>query len=309
MSNWTTQQIPDLSEKIAIVTGANSGLGLQTAKVLASKGCKVILACRNETKANQAKETILKAHPNAHLQFIRLDLADLKSIQNFCESFTKEHNKLDLLINNAGIMNVLEGRTADGFERQFGTNHLGHFALTARLFPQLKAAAHARVVTTSSLMHHPGEIYFDNINLEGEYGGNKAYSQSKLANLLFALELHRRLEGANLNIISNATHPGWTSTNLQYLRANETKSTGRYWMTKVMNALAGMPVEKGALPNLFAATAPEAKGGEYYGPSGFMEIWGGPGPSKISQKAKDLEVAKQLWTLSEELVNLKFIVK
>ena len=214
-SNWAAENIPDLTDKIVIVTGANSGIGYEMARALARKQATVILACRNKDKGEAAVRQIVQEYPRAKAEFMPLDLSDLASVRRFASEFAIHYDRLDILINNAGIMAVPFGRTADGFELQLGTNHLGHFALTGLLLHRIIRTPQARVVTVSSGGHRFGVIDFDNLNTEKDYDRTRAYSQSKLANLLFTYELQKRFEGAGVDAIAVAAHPGWTATNLQ----------------------------------------------------------------------------------------------
>jgi len=295
-SKWTTENIPDLSYKTAIVTGANSGIGYEMALALARKNATVILACRNKEKGAAAIQQILLEHPKAKTNMMQLDLSDLASVHHFVAEFADHYNRLDILINNAGIMRTPFGRTADGFELQFGTNHLGHFALTGLLLNFIVQTPKARVITVSSGGERFGKIHFDNLNAEKDYDAGAAYGQSKLANLLFTYELQRRFEAAGLDAIAAAAHPGWTVTNLQV-----------HWrMLQILNPFIGQQPEMGALPTLYAATAPEVQGGEYYGPEGLLELRGHPTKVKSSEQSYDTAVAAKLWEVSEELTGVRY---
>jgi NAD(P)-dependent dehydrogenase (short-subunit alcohol dehydrogenase family) len=297
MPGWTVKDMPDQTGKVAIVTGANSGIGYEEARGLASKGAAVILACRNEKKGIAAAERICEEQPDAMVEFSRLDLADLASIHQFVEAFAAHHGRLDMLINNAGVMAVPElRRTADGFEMQFGTNHLGHFALTGLLQEAIKRTPNARVVTVSSVAHYRGRMDFDNLNAERSYDRWGAYGESKVANLLFTYELQRRFEAAGEDAIAVAAHPGWTATNLQ----------GDAGLIRFFNPLFGMQPEQGALPTLYAATAPDVSGGEYYGPDGLRGYRGYPTRVESSALSHDRVVAKRLWEVSEELTGIVY---
>lgn len=295
--NWTLDKMPDMSGKVAIVTGANSGLGLETVRPLAARGATVIMACRNLDKANVALQELLAEQPEASIALMRLDLADLFSIRRFAEEFLDRYDQLHLLINNAGVMQLPEcQQTADGFEMQFGTNHLGHFALTGLLIETLNRTPGARVVTVSSMGHRFGRMNFDNLNAERFYNARTAYADSKLANLLFTYELQRRLEEAGKETIATAAHPGWTETNLQQ------HSSG----LQFLNRFLAMQPEQGALPTLYAATASDVPGGAYYGPNGLAEMRGYPkqvGSSKLSQNR---EISQRLWAVSEELTGVRY---
>lgn len=293
---WTIRDIPDLRGKTAIVTGANSGLGFHTAEALAAKGARVIMACRNLEKAEEAAARVRAKVPGADLEVRALDLGSLASIHAFAEAFEREHPALHLLINNAGIMMCPFGKTADGFETQFGTNHLGHFALTGLLLGVLAKTPGARIVNVSSLAHLGGKIDFDNLNGERSYNRTRAYNQSKLANLLFTLELQRRLERVGAGAIAVAAHPGWSATNLQAHAA----------LFRAMNPLVAQSAEMGALPTLRAATAPDVRGGEYYGPGRLFEMNGPPKRARRSPRARDASVAERLWQVSEKMTGVRY---
>ncbi len=299
---WTVDDIPDLRGKLAVVTGANSGLGLATARALARKGAKVVLACRSQDKAEQAIASLmadLERLDEDQLEFRSLDLADLDSVRSFAEGIANTHGKLDLLINNAGVMALPYRKTAQGFEMQLGTNHLGHFALTGRLLPLLLAAPAARVVTVSSHMHRVGKIRFDDLHFERGYRKLAAYGQSKLANLLFTYELQRRLERARARVIAVAAHPGYSATDLL-----QRGPRARFF--SLGNRLMAQGAEQGALPSLHAATAPEVQGGEYYGPGGLMELKGHPIKVRSNRRSHDRAVAERLWSVSIELTGVDF---
>jgi NAD(P)-dependent dehydrogenase (short-subunit alcohol dehydrogenase family) len=297
---WSADQIPDQTGRTAVVTGANSGLGLATARELARAGAAVVLACRNAAKGEAAAGEIAAAVPGARLHVAELDLSSLASVRQFTDAL--EGDELALLINNAGIMMTPHQKTADGFELQLGTNHLGHFALTGLLLARLGRASDPRVVTLSSLEHKAGHIQFDDLQLEHGYAPRKAHRQSKLANASFGLELDRRLRAAGSPVTSVLAHPGYSDTNLQ--------STGPTGFMKALLALGNRALaqsaEQGALPVLYAATAPEVEGGEYYGPDGFQEMRGGPTKVKVFAEGRDPEVAGRLWEVSEELTGVRY---
>ncbi|HVJ08475.1 MAG TPA: oxidoreductase [Acidisarcina sp.] len=306
MSRWTTANIPRLDGKLAIVTGANSGIGLHTARALARAGCAVILACRNADKAAATKLLIERETPDARLQPAMLNLADLASVRNFTASFLASGLRLDLLINNAGVMALpTRQTTADGFELQFGTNHLGHFALTGPLLPCLLAAPAARVVTVSSLAHRGGRIDFDNLQWVHDYKPWPAYRQSKLANLLFGFELERRFEQAGVTVRSMVVHPGVANTSLFANGPGKGKGMVNALIPKVIGWFA-QSEEQGALPTLYAATAPEAQGGHFYGPDGFRQIKGYPVEVEPEAQAKDAALAARLWDVSEQLTGRQY---
>lgn len=294
---WTPNDIPDLTNRTALVTGANSGLGLESARMLSRHGATVVMACRNSEKGKAAMEDIRRGHPEAKLALMTLDLADLASVRQFCDTFKKHYAHLDILINNAGVMAPPLQHTKDGFELQFGTNHLGHFALTGLLLDTLEAAEAPRVVVVSSLAHRMGNLYFDNLDGKNGYQRWKFYGQSKLANLMFALELDRRLRGTNSSIQVMAVHPGYSATNLQRGIPGH----------KLFNAVTAQSQEKGACPSVFAATSALAKSGQYYGPHGFMEFWGMPAEADIRRLARNEKVASRLWEVSEGLSGVSYL--
>ncbi len=296
VSKWTAENIPDQTGKNAVVTGANSGIGYETARALARKGAAVILACRDAKKGQQAVQKIKLELPEAKADLMPLNLSELASVRRFAAEFKNRYGGLDLLINNAGIMAVPFGRTADGFELQFGTNHLGHFALTLLLVDRINRAPRARVVTVSSAGHRWSKMDFDNLNAEKSYDPQKAYGQSKLANQLFTHELQRRFEAAGAGTIAAAAHPGWTATNLD-----------AHWrMVHIITPLIGQKPEMGALPTLYAAVAPDVRGGDYYGPGGWQEIRGYPAKVPSSAASHDAAVAAKLWKVSEELTGVRY---
>ncbi len=291
---WTAARIPDLRGKTAIVTGANSGIGYETAKELAGHGAHTVLACRDRTKGERAQEALVAAFPGASAELMVLDLADLSSVCRFAEGFRGSHGRLDLLINNAGVMMPAQRRTADGFEPHFGVNHLGHFALTGRLIGLMKDTVGARVVTVSSVVHLAGRIDLDNAHPQHPYGRVGAYAASKLANLLFCYELQRRLRAAGAAAISVAAHPGWAATGLL-------RETAAF---RVANRVSAQPASVGALSVLYAATAPAVQGGEFYGPGGLGGIWGYPVIARSSRRSRDRELAVRLWAASERLTGV-----
>jgi NAD(P)-dependent dehydrogenase (short-subunit alcohol dehydrogenase family) len=294
--NWTTNNISDLIGKVAIVTGANSGIGYETAKALAKKGTTVVMACRNLGKANAAADEIRLADKDADLDVIQLDLADLSSVKKFSVNFKSRYNSLDLLINNAGVMIPPFTRTADGFELQFGANHLGHFALTGLLLGRLIDTPGARIVNVSSNAHRlgSGTIDFDNLIAENGYNASGAYAQSKLANLLFTLELNRRFQELGVDTIATSAHPGWTVTGLQK------------GLLHSISRVIGQQPAIGALPTLRAATDPHVLRNDYYGPDGLMEMRGYPVKVETSNSAKDAVLAERLWNVSEELTGIYY---
>jgi NAD(P)-dependent dehydrogenase (short-subunit alcohol dehydrogenase family) len=291
VNKWTVEDIPDQTGRIAIVTGANTGIGYETARALAHAGADVVLACRSREKGEAAAARIAAEGPKGRAVFQALDLADLESVRRFADGFAKAHDRLDLLINNAGVMVPPDSRTKQGFELQLGVNHLGHFALTNALLDPLRATPGARVVSVSSIAHRMGKMDFEDLDFARRgYDAWGAYGQSKLANLLFTFELQRRLEAEGADVIAVAAHPGWTGTDLQR----------HAWYVRLMNTFIAMPPAQGALPTLRAATDPDVRGGEYYGPHGFREMRGYPIRVGTTNAAKSVEDAARLWKVSEE---------
>ncbi|MEU0132020.1 MULTISPECIES: oxidoreductase [unclassified Streptomyces] len=295
MHSWTLDDMPDLSGTTAVVTGANSGIGAVTALALARSGARTVLACRDPERGRRALDAVRRAAPRSDTRLVRLDLADLSDVAEAAERIAKETDgRLDLLVNNAGVMALPMLRTADGFEMQFGTNHLGPFALTLHLMPLLGTAGPSRVVTLSSLAHRVGRIDFDNLNAERGYDKWRAYAQSKLANLLFTAELQRRLEAADKDVLALAAHPGLAATDLGQAGP---RLAGRTWAAKLerMTRIYTQPASAGALPTLYAATLPAALGGSYYGPRLLAETRGAPAPARMSARAQDMSTALALW--------------
>ena len=304
---WTANDVPDQTGKVAIVTGANSGLGFETTRGLARKNATVIMACRDLKKGQAAHEKIKKELPNANVELMQLDLADLDSIRHFTEDFKQRYSRLDLLVNNAGIMAIPYRQTKQGFEMQFGTNHLGHFALTGLLLPvMLETPGQPRVVTTSSGLHMIGDLNFADLNWSKGYTPQKAYGRSKLSNLLFTYELQRRLDAQGDKILSVASHPGYAATNLQTAGAIMEGKKFRERMSLLMNSIFAQSAEMGALPTLYASTAPDVKSGQYFGPSGLLEMRGYPKAVDSNKKSNDPELAAKLWAVSEELTGVNF---
>lgn len=303
---WDTTHMQDMTGKTAIVTGANSGLGFEIALALAHKGATVILACRDADKAAAAMQGIRASAPAAKLEFHPLDLADLASVHMFANRFLAGHGRLDVLCNNAGVMALPQRKTQDGFEMQIGTNHLGHFALTALLMPVIEQTPLARVVTTTSGFHWMGRIRIEDVNGAQAYSRWGAYCQSKLANLMFAFELQRRLQAAGLSAASLAAHPGYASTNLQFAAAAmESTAFARLrgrWLMAVSNGLLAQSARMGALPILYAATA-AAEGGKLIAPR--FGLRGHPAEGRAAPRSRDQHTSNQLWTLSEQLVGLR----
>ncbi len=308
MAKWTVENMPDLSGKIIIVTGANSGIGFDATRAFVQKGGHVVLASRNIQKAETAVSQIKTEIPNASTEIIPLNLADLTSIKNFATVFTSNHTQLDLLINNAGVMAIPYRQTINGFEMQFGTNHLGHFALTGHLLPTLLNTANSRVVTVSSNYHDrsTGQIDFDNLNGEKEYKKWDAYMYSKLANLLFTYELQRKLSAIGSSTISVACHPGYSATNLQYAGPDMEGSGVQRLIMKLMNTFLAQSSAMGALPTLYAAVADNVNGCDYIGPDGMMQMRGYPHKTRSNEASYNEANAQKLWALSEEWTKVTF---
>lgn len=293
--NWTIDNIPDQDGKVVVVTGANSGIGYETARMLAHKGAATILACRSQQKGETAVTQIQNEQPRGTAVLMPLDLSDLAAVRAFVAEFNGRYDQLDLLINNAGIMIPPYGKTADGFELQFGVNHLGHFALTGLLLDKILATPDSRIITVSSIMHKRGQINFADLNSEQEYNRERAYGQSKLANLLFTYELQRKLVTNGHATIAAAAHPGWTATNLQ-------RNSG--FIVFFNQFLAQKPL-MGALPTLRAATDPAVQGGDYYGPTRRFEMVGYPQKVNSNGRSHDTAVAAKLWAISEEMTGVR----
>lgn len=298
MTNWSFDDIPDQQGRTAIVTGANTGIGFETARMLAQKGADVVLACRSADKGNAAVERLRALKPAGTVSFAPLDLSDLESVAAFATQFATTHARLDLLVNNAGIMRTPMGRTKQGFELQMGTNHLGHFALTQRLLPLLDATKGARVVVVSSIMHKFGKLHLEDLDWKRRsYDTGAAYSESKLANVMFALELQRRLAARGSGTTVVAAHPGVTNTEL-------TRSMSSF--VARLNRLITSDVTVGAMPSVRAATDPAVTGGTYWGPANLFETRGPAVQAKISSRAKDEVMQKSLFDESERLTGLTF---
>lgn len=303
---WTVADMPDLSGRDAVVTGANSGLGYCTARELARRGARVVLACRSEARGAAALDRLAAEVPAADAQVWPLDLGDLGSVREFARRHDRERGgRLDLLVNNAGVMALPHRRTADGFETQFGVNHLGHFALTGLLLPALLAAPGARVVTVSSMLHLLATVDPRDLNSEQRYRRWLVYARSKSANLLFTHELARRLRSAGADVVAAAAHPGYASTNLQ---AAGPRMEGRKAVEAVMalgNRLVAQPAEAGALPVLYAATAPGVRPDSFTGPR-LLNWRGSPAPSLRAKWTRDDRAAARLWKASEELTGVRY---
>jgi len=300
--SFNLDNIPSQKGKIAIVTGANSGLGKEITIGLAKKEIKVIMACRNESKAESAKAEVLSQVNSADIEIMLLNLDSLNAVRNFAEAFGEKYDRLDLLIENAGIMIPPLAKTEDGFESQMGVNYFSHFLLTNLLYPILNKTEGARIVTTSSLAHERGRIDFDNLNAEKSYSKIGAYGQSKLACLLFAYELKRRLEKAGSNVIAVSSHPGVSKTNL----FTNIPTIAQLLMTPLLPIFTHPP-KYAALPALYAALGSDVKSGDYYGPIGFNGLKGKPGKVKSKPHSYDEKIASELWDVSEKLTGEKFV--
>jgi NAD(P)-dependent dehydrogenase (short-subunit alcohol dehydrogenase family) len=290
---WGASELPDLTGKTAVVTGANSGLGLETSRGLAARGARVVMACRNLAKAAAAAADIRAGHPEARIDPVALDLADLASVRTFPERLPADLGPLDLLVNNAGIMAVPRATTADGFELQFGTNHLGHFALTAVLGPRLWDRPGARVVTVTSAMHWLGRLHADDLMLERRYGKWRAYNQSKVANLLFHHELSARLASRGLQAMSVAAHPGNVATQLQQVGVDRERDPFNLFVLHVTNRLVAQSASWGALPQLYAAGGQKVKNGDCFGP--MLIAWGPTRRALPAPWARDVASQERLW--------------
>jgi NAD(P)-dependent dehydrogenase (short-subunit alcohol dehydrogenase family) len=304
MKQWSIHDIPSQTGKLAVITGATGGLGYETALELARAGAEVLLTGRNEQKGSVAVERIQRAEPSAKVRFEMLDLASLASVHEFATRMIANGRPLDLLVNNAGVMDLPDRRlTEDGFEMQFGTNHLGHFALTGLLLPLLRAAKTPRVVNVSSVAHRSGKIDFGNLQGERKYKSWPAYQQTKLANLLFTFELQRRSDAYGWGLMANAAHPGFARTDLI---PNGPGSGVKGTVMRTLGLFMSHSAADGALPQLFAATSPTATAVGYYGPNGFSEMKGSVAPAKVMPQAKDETVARKLWEVSEQLTGVQW---
>lgn len=295
--SWTTEHMPDQTGRVAIVTGANTGIGYETARALAESGAHVVLAARSEARGRAAMDRLRPERTRGRAEMALLDLASLDSVRAFSREMLTRLTRLDLLINNAGVMAPPQSTTAEGHELQLGVNHLAHFALSGLLLPLIRATPGSRVVTVSSTAHRFGRVDFDDLDFRRRgYNARAAYGQSKLANLLFTLALQRRFQAAGVDAMAVAAHPGWTATELQ-------RHLGP---ARFLNPLFAMKPSKGALPTLYAATAPEVEPGGYYGPDGLLEMRGHPAPARRTASAMDLEDAERLWQISEERTGVRY---
>jgi NAD(P)-dependent dehydrogenase (short-subunit alcohol dehydrogenase family) len=302
MSKWTADDIPDQTGRLAVITGANTGLGLETAKALTAHGAAVVLAVRDLDKGKDAATRITAANPGADVSIQRLDLSSLDSVRGAAHDLRASHDRIDLLINNAGVMYTPRSTTADGFELQFGTNHLGHFAFTGLLLDRLLAAAGSRVLTVSSVGHRiRARINFDDLQSEHGYSRIAAYGQSKLANLMFTYELQRRLASTGSTTIAVAAHPGGSNTELVRNSPAPLRA-----LNAVLGPMIAQNAAMGALPTLRAATDPGVLGGQYYGPDGFRELRGHPKVVESSRQSHDTDIQRRLWAASEDLTGVTY---
>jgi len=307
-TNWTEKNLPDLTGKVIIITGANSGTGFAATKFMSAKGATIVMACRNPEKANQALQNIKNENPDARLDFIQIDLASLASIKQFSKEFKKRYASLDILINNAGMSQTPDIKTEDGFEMQMGVNHLGHFALTGLLMDRLVNSKDSRVVTMSSMNHMQGVMNLNNLFLEGEYHQMKAYEQSKLANLLFSYELSRRLAQAGVSVESIAAHPGFVKSNIMKTNEYTKRSFGFTLMFNIFDLLLAMTPSMGSLGIMRAATDRTLKNGEYVGPTKMGGFRGFPELMNSSEGSYNEKDAEKLWEISEELTGVKYVI-
>src|SRR4051794_22576939 len=306
VSDWSTADIPSQQGRVAVVTGTNSGLGFVTARELARAGATVLMTSRDPARGADAEQRLRTAVPGADVRLESLDLASMGSIRAFAGRVSAAYDGVDVLVNNAGVMAIPRATTADGFEMQLGTNHLGHFALTGLLLPTLLKRPGSRVVTVSSAAHKVGTINFDDLLGHKSYFSWRAYAQSKLANLLFAYELQRRLAASKATTISIAAHPGYASTNLQAVGPQQSGNKVMGLLMNLGNVAFGQSADDGALPQLYAATAPDVEGGAFYGPSRMMETRGAPKRVNSTSRSKDLSLAARLWSVSEDLTDIRY---
>lgn len=306
--SWSPSDVPDLSGELILVTGANSGIGFEATRAFVRQGAHVVMACRSRQRGQAAKREIENEDPSGWAEVMELDLASLDSIESFAATVDRTYESIDVLVNNAGVMAVPYTRTDDGFERQFGVNHLGHFALTGHLLDLLFASrGGSRVVTVSSYLHNRGKLSdLDRLHDEDRYDKQRAYGDSKLANLLFAYELKRRLEAGGHDVTSVAVHPGWAATNLQFRGPEAEGSSIKRVAMQIANAIGAQSAERGAWPILYGATHPGIQGGEFVGPGGFMNMRGTPTLQESSERSYDSTLARKLWARSEEWTDVEY---
>lgn len=301
VEKWTAQNIPDMTGKVIIITGANSGLGYESTLALAKKNGTIIMACRSIDRAQTALDDVKRQIPDADVTIMALDLGNLASVREFADAFKTQYDRLDVLLNNAGIMGTSFRETPDGFESQFGVNHLGHFALTGLLLETLLKTENSRVVNVSSSLHRQGKMHFDDVHLKNNYSPWQAYFQSKLANLLFTLALNKRLKDSNTIVVS--AHPGYSATNLQTTTGNPIL---RFLMEKVMSPLMAQSAEMGALSQLYASVMPDVSRRDFYGPHKGMR--GYPALEVPSEDARNDADAERLWDLSVEMTGVDYAI-
>jgi NAD(P)-dependent dehydrogenase (short-subunit alcohol dehydrogenase family) len=305
---WSAADAGDLTGRVALVTGANSGIGYETTRVLSDHGAHVIMACRDREKAARARDKLESQLDRSSLELLDLDLSDLISVRAAAERVIEQHARLDLLVNNGGVMGTPYRQTADGFELQMATNHLGHFALTGLLLDRLVTTERSRIVAVSSHMHHFGRIRPDNVATTKARNSWIQYSTTKLANLLFVAELSRRLEAGGFRTMALAAHPGWTRSNLAGTGAALSKSRVRRRLSRAAGASLGQSAAGGALPVLCAATSSHVHNGQYIGPGGAFGLYGPPRVARPSRRARDPKMAARLWATSEELTRVRYTV-
>jgi NAD(P)-dependent dehydrogenase (short-subunit alcohol dehydrogenase family) len=307
MSTFTADSVGDQSGKTFVITGGNSGIGFEAARVLLARGGHVVLACRDAGKMNDAKARLLAEHKNAKVDEVVLDLGSFEKIASAAKQLADRFEHIDVLVNNAGVMAIPFRESADGIEMQMATNHFGPFALTGHLLPKLLSTPNARVVTVSSLLHSRGHMVWQDIPKPAQYDASRAYAMSKLANVLFAKELDRRAKKAKTSLVSAACHPGYSATNLQFVGPAMEGSGFRRTMMKISNAVIAQSADRGALGTLYASTQADVKGGEYIGPTGFFNMRGAPVKATPIAEAEDPAVAAKLWSLSEELTKVSYV--
>lgn len=306
--SWTPEDVPDLSGRVVVVTGANSGIGFDATRLFVENGAHVVLACRSTDRGENARREVLETDPPGSAEVMELDLASLESVRTFADRFLESHDRLDVLVNNAGVMFLPYRETEDGFQVQFGVNHLGHFALTGLLLDRLvETDGESRVVTVASEYHQQGTLEdLEGIHEEANYGKYRAYGDSKLANVVFAYELQHRLLEAGHEVTSVVVHPGYADTDLQRRGPEQEGSRLKLWGMKAANALFGQSAERGAWPTVFAATHPGIHGGEYVGPGGIMNMRGSPEIQNSSDRSLEGDLAERLWERSEEWTGVEY---
>lgn len=306
--NWTQNDIPDLTGKVIVVTGANSGLGFESSRVMAEKGGTVVMTARNMQKGEKARAEILQAHPAASIDLIQLDVGSLASVREFVAAFKAKYDRLDILLNNAGVMAIPRQLTPDGFEMQLGVNHLGHFALTGLLLDVIIRTPGARIHNVSSSANYTGSINFDDLMGEQEYSRWAAYGQSKLANVFFTFELQKRLTAAGFDTIANTSHPGLVIGNLQANSVEQSGTSLEGLLYRVIQPILAQDIEMGILPMLYGMTAEDAQGGVFYGPRTF-NLRGYPAEKKPNKAAFDAAALKRFWDISEQLTGVTYNFK